>query len=150
MRVSPPIGVGAAELHLAFDDVRREQRLELGLEVGADPHRHVVEVDEERRHWARSSAEPRRGLRPESALDGEQRGRHVTACGGWGVNSCIRYGFGARTAPSQREVGGGDPRGGVVATDKRRTPQLSTEMYAEPQRRVGETAEDDAIGYWPA
>ena len=48
LRIAAPIGVGALDRDLALDDLRREEAAQLLSEVGADPHRDVVEVDEER------------------------------------------------------------------------------------------------------
>ena len=47
LRVASPVGVGALDRDLALDDLRREEAAQLLPEVGADPHRDVVEVDEE-------------------------------------------------------------------------------------------------------
>ena len=47
LRIAAPVGVGALDGDLALDDVGAEQGAELVAEVGADPHRDVVEVDEE-------------------------------------------------------------------------------------------------------
>jgi len=49
LRVTAPVGVGALHGHLARDDGAAEEVAELRLQIGADPHRDVVEVDEERR-----------------------------------------------------------------------------------------------------
>src|SRR2546422_272730 len=49
LRVAAPIGVGALYSHLPLDDVRLQQAPQLRLEIRADPHRHIVEVDHERR-----------------------------------------------------------------------------------------------------
>ena len=48
LRVAAPVGIGPLHGDLALDDVRRQEILELRLQVGADPHRDVVEIDEER------------------------------------------------------------------------------------------------------
>ena len=48
LRIATPVGVGATNRDLALDDVRREEVVQLSLQVGANPHRDVVEVDEER------------------------------------------------------------------------------------------------------
>ena len=47
LRVATPVGVGALDVDLAGDDRAAEQVAELRLQVGADPHRDVVEIDEE-------------------------------------------------------------------------------------------------------
>ena len=47
LRIAAPVGVGALDGDLPLDDVGAEERAELLAEVGADPHRDVVEVDEE-------------------------------------------------------------------------------------------------------
>ncbi len=46
--IASPVGVGALHGHLPLDDVAAEQVPQLVAEVGANPHRDVVEVDEER------------------------------------------------------------------------------------------------------
>ncbi len=46
--IAAPVGVGALDGDLSLDDLRREQAAKLFSEIGADPHRDVVEVDEER------------------------------------------------------------------------------------------------------
>src|SRR6185369_4773778 len=46
--VPPPVRVRALDGDLALDDVRREQTAQLFPQVGSDPHRDIVEVDEER------------------------------------------------------------------------------------------------------
>ena len=47
LRVAAPVGVGALDGDFALDDLGAEQRAQLLSEVGANPHRDVVEVDEE-------------------------------------------------------------------------------------------------------
>ncbi len=49
LRVATPIGVGALYGHFSLDDVRLQQASQLRLEIRADPHRHIVEVDHQRR-----------------------------------------------------------------------------------------------------
>jgi hypothetical protein len=49
LRIAAPVGIGALDGDLPLDDVRRQQRAQLAGEVGTDPHRDVVEVDQQRR-----------------------------------------------------------------------------------------------------
>ena len=48
LRVAAPIRVGALNGDLSVDDVGRQQVAQLRLKIRADPHRDVVEIDEER------------------------------------------------------------------------------------------------------
>ena len=58
-----PVGVRALHRDLPLDDVGREQVAELRLQVGADAHRDVVEVDEQRGVRRVEAGVPRRGER---------------------------------------------------------------------------------------
>src|SRR2546423_4486004 len=51
LRISPPVGVRALHGHFAFDDVGGEEVFQLRLEIGANAHRDVVEVDEQGGVW---------------------------------------------------------------------------------------------------
>ncbi len=46
--IAAPVGVGALHRDFAPDDLGLEQALELRLQIGADAHRDVIEVDEQR------------------------------------------------------------------------------------------------------
>ncbi len=48
MRIATPIGVGALHGDLAAYHIRVQKVAEFLAEVRPDPHRHVVEIDEQR------------------------------------------------------------------------------------------------------